>query len=153
MSTETAPRTRYKTFTYTVGTTWNEGRQGTLRSESKPDVAVASPPEFKGVPGVWTPEDLFVAALDTCQMTTFLALAARADLPLVSYRSSATGTLEFVEGGYRFTRVSIRPEIVVGQDVSREAVEELVHNAHRACLVGRSVCCGVEVHPEIRMEP
>jgi organic hydroperoxide reductase OsmC/OhrA len=151
MAAETTPRTKYKTFTYTVGTTWASARQGVLRSDSKPEVLVASPPEFKGVPGVWTPEDLFVAAVDTCQMTTFLALASRADLPLISYASNATGRLEFADGGYRFTRITLQPKIVVSEGPSREVVEQLVHDAHRACLVGRSVRCEIEVVPDIQV--
>ena len=144
------PRMKYKSFTYTVGTTWNSGRQGVLRSDTKPEMQVASPPEFKGVPGLWTPEDLFVAAVDTCQMTTFLALAARAQLPLVSYTSNATGSLEFTDGGYRFTRVRLEPTIVVEATVTREAVEQLVHDAHRACLVARSLNCEIDVEPDIQ---
>ena len=153
MAPDSAPRMKYKSFTYTVGTTWDSGRQGVLRSDSKPEMQVASPPEFKGVPGLWTPEDLFVAAVDTCQMTTFLALAARAQLPLVSYTSSGTGSLEFTDGGYRFTRVRLEPKIVVQEGTTREAVEKLVHDAHRACLVARSLKCEIEVEPEILTRP
>lgn len=149
MSADSAPRMKYKSFTYTVDTTWESGRQGMLRSDSKPGMQVASPPEFKGVPGLWTPEDLFVAAVDTCQMTTFLALAARAQLPLVSYTSNATGVLEFTDGGYRFTRVRLEPKIVVEATATREAVEQLVRDAHRACLVARSLRCEIEVAPDI----
>lgn len=150
MSAENTPRMQYKSFTYSVGTAWDSGRQGVLRSDSKPAMKVASPPEFKGVPGLWTPEDLLVAAIDACQMTTFLALAARTQVPLVSYSSSARGTLEFQEGGYRFTRVKVVPTIVVAESVSRESVEQLVHDAHQACLIGRSVNCAIEVLPEIQ---
>ena len=151
MPGEPTPRTRYKSFSYTVGTTWEQGRQGVLRSQTKPDVQIASPPEFKGVPGVWTPEDLFVAAVDACQMTTFLALAARSEISLVSYASTATGSLEFGEGGYRFTRVRVQPTIVVNNGSRLEDVERLVHDAHRACLIGRSVDCTIEVEPEIQV--
>lgn len=153
MANENTSRVKHKTFTYSVGTTWETGREGVLRSPSKPDVRVASPPEFKGVPGTWTPEDLFVAAVETCQMTTFLALAARADLPLVSYASKATGSLEFTDGGYRFTRVTIKPTIVVGEGSSHDDIEALVHHAHQACLVGRSVRCDIEVVPDIQVGP
>ena len=152
MANDTAPRVKHKTFTYSVGTTWERGREGVLRSPSKPEVRVASPPEFKGVPGTWTPEDLFVAAVETCQMTTFLALASRADLPLVSYVSKATGSLEFADGGYRFTRVTVEPTIVVGEGSNRDDIEALVHQAHKACLIGRSVRCEIEVVPDIQVQ-
>ena len=141
--------TRYKTFEYTVGTQWVRDRVGTLGSSGKPDVRVASPPEFKGEPGIWTPEDLFVAAIDACQMTTFLALASRASIRLLSYASHATGVLEFAEGGYRFTRVILTPTITVAAGTDKTEVATLVESAHRSCLIGRSVHTEIAVTPKI----
>src|SRR5262245_32660600 len=86
-------RVKHKTFSYRTGVRWLGNRSGLIRSEGKPDLRVASPPEFKGEAGVWTPEDLFVAALDLCTMTTFAALTQRRGLEIVSYDSSAEGTL------------------------------------------------------------
>ncbi|MHB9001974.1 MAG: OsmC family protein [Thermoanaerobaculia bacterium] len=69
--------------------------------------------EFYGEAGTWTPEDLFVASLEICTMTSFLALAQRHHLPIEEYESHAEGTLESFEGAYRFTRVTLRPRIVI----------------------------------------
>jgi peroxiredoxin-like protein len=149
MTPSPQPTTRYKTFEYTVETRWVRDRVGTLGSSGKPDVRVASPPEFKGEPGIWTPEDLFVAAIDACQMTTFLALASRASIGLLSYESHAKGILEFTEGGYRFTRVVLTPTITVVAGTDSSEVATLVENAHRSCLVGRSVRTDIAVSPEI----
>ncbi len=152
MTTQNAGTVRHKTFEYSVSTFWRHDRQGTIASEGKPLIDVASPPEFKGVPGVWSPEDLFVAAVDVCQMTTFLALATRAGLPLRSYTSSARGRLEFADGGYRFTKVVLAPRIVVGPGTEIAAVERLVENAHRMCIIGRSIQPDVSVQPTITAE-
>ena len=56
----------YKSFTYEDNVTWRSGRRGVVRAAGKPDLEVSSPPEFKGEAGIWTPEDLFVGALNTC---------------------------------------------------------------------------------------
>ena len=149
MSTPPLPKKRYKSFEYQTSTVWKSDRRGCIASDGKPDLDVASPPEFKGVAGVWTPEDLFVAAIDICQMTTFLALAARADVQLVSYRSAAHGHLEFDGGGYRFTKVTLKPKITVTGGTERTAVERIVNEAHIQCLVGRSVNTAIDVIPEI----
>jgi organic hydroperoxide reductase OsmC/OhrA len=149
MSTPPAPKKRYKSFEYRTSTVWKTERTGVIASEGKPDLSVASPPEFKGVAGVWTAEDLFVAAIDICQMTTFLAFAARSDLQLVSYVSKAEGLLEFDGGGYRFTKVTLRPRITVADGTEKTQVEQIVHQAHTQCLVGRSVNTTVEVIPDI----
>jgi organic hydroperoxide reductase OsmC/OhrA len=123
-----------------------------LRSEGKPDISVSSPPEFKGIPGVWTPEDLFVAAVEICQMSTFLAFGIRKGIPLKSYKSSAEGLLENVDGKYRFTRITVKPEIVVEQSWTKEQVEELVHAAHENCLIGNSISAEVLVEPTIILQ-
>ena len=62
---------------YEVNLLWNSGTQGTLSSPKTPDkIEVATPPEFpKGVKEKWTPEHLFVAAVNSCLMSTFLLVA------------------------------------------------------------------------------
>lgn len=146
------PIKKYKSFTYSTNVAWTADRQGTLRSDGKPPLDISSPPEFKGIPGVWTPEDLFVAAVEICQMSTFLSFGARKELPLRSYTSAAEGVLEFVDGKYRFTRVVIRPVITVGAGWTKEQVEALVHTAHDNCLIGNSITAGVTVDPVIIIE-
>jgi organic hydroperoxide reductase OsmC/OhrA len=146
------PIKKYKSFTYHTNVEWKSDRQGSLRSEGKPQIEISSPPEFKGIPGVWTPEDLFVSAVEICQMSTFLSFGARKELPLHSYRSSAEGTLANVDGKYRFTRIIVRPEIVVGPGWTKEQVEELVHTAHDNCLIGNSITAEVTVEATIIIE-
>lgn len=143
------PGIRYKTFTYRTQAQWVENRAGALRSEGKPEFRVSSPPEFKGEAGVWTPEDLFVAAVNVCTMTTFLAFAQRMQIPLVSYTSDAEGALEFVDGGYRFTRVVLRPRIMVGNEEAIEQARKTLHDAHEKCLISNSIRSEVVLEPRI----
>ncbi len=143
------PVKKYKSFSYRTNIEWKSDRQGTLHSEGKPAIDVSSPPEFKGIPGVWTPEDLFVASLEICQMSTFLSFSGRKGMPLKSYTSSAEGILEHDNGKYRFTKIVILPTIVVDQSWTKEQVEEVVHTAHDNCLIGNSITSAVEVRPEI----
>jgi len=146
------PIKKFKTFTYHTNVEWKSNRQGSLHSEGKPAIDVSSPPEFKGILGVWTPEDLFVAAVEICQMTTFLSFGIRKGLPLKSYNSAADGVLENIEGNYRFTKVVIKPTIVVESSWTKEQVEEIVHTAHENCLIGNSVSAEVTVEPNIIIE-
>ncbi len=136
-------------FTYRTSLTWIEGRLGRLSSNGKPDIDVASPPEFKGPEGLWSPEDLFVAAVEICTMTTFRSFAERKNLPLASYRSAAEGLLEFVDGKYRFTHITITPEIVVNGGWTEAEVRSLVDESHHHCLIANSIVGEVEIHPII----
>src|SRR5574342_285048 len=96
---------RSKRYIYRTTVRWAEQKRGVISSAGKPDVAVATPPEFKGHEGIWSPEDLFVASANICVMTTFLTLAERAGLPFTSYESAAEGRLELVEGKFQFTAI------------------------------------------------
>jgi len=146
------PKTKYKTFTYHTNVDWLEKRAGMLRSDEKMEFRVASPPEFKGEEGVWTPEDLFVAAVESCTMTTFLAFAYQKKLPVVSYKSKAEGKLEFVDEGYRFTNIIVKPEIIVESEEALEQAEKIIHQAHEKCLIANSVIAKVEIEPTVRVQ-
>jgi organic hydroperoxide reductase OsmC/OhrA len=146
------PVKKFKTFIYHTSVEWKSERQGFLRSDGKPEVYISSPPEFKGIPGVWTPEDLFVAAAEICTMSTFLSFGGRKGIPLKSYKSAAEGLLENVEGKYRFTKIVIKPEVVVGKEWTKEQVDEVFHQAHDNCLIANSMTATVVIEPAIHFE-
>ena len=148
-ATSVGTRPRHKTFTYRTTLTWSQRRQGQITSEGKPSLHVSSPPEFKGDPGFWTPEDLFVAAVETCTMTTFLAFAQRLNVPFSSYSSSAEGTLEFLDGKYQFTQIVVKPTIEVPSADAIEQVKKTLEEAHKNCLVSNSIKGAVTLAPRI----
>ena len=129
-----------KSFTYRTSAAWLEGRSGLLSSEGKPTLRVSSPPEFKGEQGVWTPEDLFVAAVE------------KADVPVTSYRSHANGVLEYVEGDFCFTRIVIFPTIVIAAEEFEDEVQELLRETAKHCLVTNSIASIVEINPTIMVQ-
>jgi peroxiredoxin-like protein len=144
--------TKPKIFHYEVKTRWTDQRRGVLAAEGKPVLEVASPPEFKGHPGVWTPEDLLVAAVNACTMTTFLAFAARKELRPVSYECDATGTLEMVDGKFRFSQIVLHPRIVVARNEDISKALTAFHDAEASCLVANSMLAKVAGEPEILVQ-
>ncbi len=143
------PRHKAKSFRYNTSLEWLENRSGIARSQGKPELRVASPPEFKGEAGVWTPEDLFVSAVESCTMATFLAFAQRKGLPLVAYHSNAEGVLELVDGKLKFTHVTIHPEITVATAADVEDAHHLIGDAERLCLVANSLETKVTVKASV----
>jgi peroxiredoxin-like protein len=143
---------RRKQFTYSTQVSWKGERTGVLSSVDRNPIIVSSPPEFNGMGGIWTPEDLFVGAIEMCQLLTFLALAERTGLRLMSYRSNASGTLELIDGAFRFTEVVVRPHIVVDSPDGEPDILDLVKQAHRLCLISNSVAATVKVEPTIVLE-
>jgi organic hydroperoxide reductase OsmC/OhrA len=141
------PTMRPKPFTYRTSVAGVEGRSASLKAEGKPVLHVASPPEFRGVAGVWTPEDLFVAAIEVCLMLTFVGIAEKRGLQLAKYESRAEGLLEWEQQSYRFTRVVVSPTITLFDEQSIAAAREIIERAHDTCLVAKSVACEVIVEP------
>lgn len=139
-----------KVYNYQTTVKWTEQRKGIMSCAGKPEVQVATPPEFKGHEGIWSPEDLFVASVNVCLMSTFLAVAERAALAFTSYESAAEGRLEIVEGKFQFTAVTIRPTIVLKVGADAAKAKELIEKAEANCLVSNSIKTRVMVDPRIQ---
>ena len=140
---------KFKSFHYQTELEWAGDRAAMIRSEGKPAFRVASPPEFKGETGVWTPEDLFVASVETCTMTTFVAFAERKNLAIVSYSSHAEGLMENVEGNYQFTKILLRPTIVISDESAMDIVCKTLEESHRKCFIANSIRAEVVLEPKI----
>src|SRR5437016_5642781 len=130
---------KMKSFTYRTSVVDVEGRTASLRSDGKPALRVTSPPELGGGAGVWTPEDLFVAAIEVCLMLTFVGVAGKRGLQFAKYESKAEGLLAWEQGSYRFTRVVVSPSITLFDEQSMAAAREIIERAHATCLVANSV--------------
>ena len=141
---------RPKSYLYTTSVRWTGEKKGMMDVSGKPSVEVATPPEFKGHEGIWSPEDLFVASVNSCIMTTFLAFAGRSGLAFEGYESEAEGLLEFVEGRFLFTKIVVRPRVVLRPEADRQQVEEVLHQAEKNCLVSNSVRTEIVLEPTFR---
>ncbi len=139
----------FKVFQFHTQLKWTGERRGEMTAAGKSPFEIAPPPEFKGPEGVWTPENLFVAAIESCTMTTFLAYAERRKLPIIGYESAATGTLENVDGKFQFTKVELRPRITVNSHSDVPLAREIIESAERNCLISNSIKSEVQLQPEI----
>ncbi|MEK9142256.1 MAG: OsmC family protein [Nitrospirota bacterium] len=141
---------RSKVYLYQTTVKWTEQRKGIMSCAGKPDVQVATPPEFKGHEGIWSPEDLFVASVNSCVMSTFLAFAARAGLAFIAYESEAEGRLELVDGKFQFTTMLLKPRISLKPGEDPGKAKELMAKAEANCLVSNSIKTRVTVEPSIQ---
>lgn len=141
---------RSKVYTYHTAVKWTEQRKGVISCSGKPDVQIATPPEFKGHDGIWSPEDLFVASANICLMTTFLSVAERAGLVFVSYESAAEGKLELVDGKFQFTAITLKPVITLPAGGDAAKAKELIEKAEANCLISNSMKAHVTLVPTIR---
>jgi len=110
-------------------------------------VPASAAPAFRGNPDRVDPEAAFVAALSSCHMLTFLAIASRKRLVVDGYEDEAVGLLEKNEAGkLAMTRVVLRPRVLfAGPAPGPELVAELHERAHRECFIANSVLTRVEI--------
>lgn len=137
-------------YFYETEVEWTGERKGELRSPNLPALEVAAPPEFKGHAGLWTPEHLYVGAVNLCFMTTFLAIAELSKLEVMSFTCQARGKLEKSEGrGLRITEITLNPNLVILHSRDLERAARLLEKAESNCLISNSINTVVKLAPEI----
>ncbi len=130
-------------------------KTGKLEStqDGLPVLEVASPPEFGGPGGEWSPEHLFVAAISSCLMTTFQAIAAMSGVEVVSYRDRATGRLHRGDNRlYRMESVTLRPKVVIADETKVDRTLRLLNRAESVCLISRSVDSTISLEPTVTVD-
>jgi organic hydroperoxide reductase OsmC/OhrA len=135
---------------YSTNVEWKEGRIGELTSSTFPSIKVATPPEFKnGVPGIWSPEHLFVASINICVMTTFLAIAENSGLEFISYSSEAKGKLEKVDGKFIISEVELKPVVKIKDEKHKEKTLRILDKSEMGCLISNSVKSKIILNPRV----
>ncbi|MBE2246335.1 MAG: OsmC family protein [Flavobacteriales bacterium] len=140
---------------YPVKLTWVEGRKGHIVSPDLPlEFDVATPPQFdNGIPHIWSPEHLYTAAVLSCFMTTFLAVAGFSKLEFSAFSCDSEGVLDKVEGKFLMTEVKLRPVLTILNEADKEKAEKILHKSEAACLISNSIKTTVTLEPEIRIAP
>lgn len=139
-------------FIYKNSIKWKNQKRGLLSSSGKSDVEIATPPEFKGHAGIWSPEDLLVASVNSCIMTTFLYYADRKSLIFLSYESQAEGILEKVERKTMFSEIKIIPQILVKQISDIQKAKDFIELSEKNCLISNSIKSKVTIIPKIILQ-
>ena len=139
---------------YQVKVNWKENRKGTLSSNVLDEkITIATPPEFpKGEANVWTPEHYFVAAINGCLMTTFLAVAENFKLNFVDFESDAEGKLEMIDRKFIMSEVVLKPIVTVSSEDDIELAKKVVEKSEAACLISNSVTSKIKLEITIKVK-
>ncbi len=113
------------------------------------ELVVDSAPDWGGDPANTNPEQALAAALSSCHMMTFLALAAKAGWPVASYHDHAIAHLgKNAKGQMAVTRIDLHPVVRfdTGFTLADDKLEEMQHRAHRYCFIANTLADSVEVN-------
>jgi organic hydroperoxide reductase OsmC/OhrA len=113
------------------------------------ELTLSSDPAFLGDPTVLNPEQLVVLAAASCQLLSFLAVAARARIDVRDYRDDAAATMSEAHRPIRLDEIVLRPRIRLVAGPTEERVRHLVEVAHRECFIANSLATPVRVEPLI----
>ncbi|MDX6261007.1 MAG: hypothetical protein QOH84_2695 [Kribbellaceae bacterium] len=126
----------------------NYSRDHEWRFDGGVTVPGSANPAYLGTDsGTVDPEEAFVAALSSCHMLTFLAIAAKKRLVVDSYVDHAVGVMARNDAGrMAVTRVTLHPVITFAGEVPDEAaMDRLHHLSHQECFIANSVTTEVVV--------
>ena len=139
---------------YQVELNWESERKGLMSSPVLNDnIEVATPPEFpKGIAGLWSPEHLLVAAVDSCLMTTFLAIAENSKFDFINFESKADGKLEKIEGKLMISEIVLAPVLTISKDADQEKALRILQKSEAACLISNSIKSSIVFQPQIKIE-
>ena len=137
---------------YNVNLNWKSDRLGEISSpELKTSIEVATPPKFpKGIDGIWSPEHLFTAAVNSCFMTTFLSIAENSKLDFTNFSCSGEGKLEQIEGKFLMTEILLKPILKLVKESDKEKAERILQKSEVACLISNSINSKVRLETTIK---
>jgi organic hydroperoxide reductase OsmC/OhrA len=146
-----------QTASYHTTVQWMGEHHGNVRMGNGPEMEFSAPPDSHGLAGVLTPEDAFVAAVNTCVMLMFIWSAERFRLGLESYECEAEGTKRIeLDRTETFTEIVLRPKIVIRQDASGcdrvlKRAQQALQSSLKYSLVANSIKSKLTIEPEIRI--
>jgi len=118
---------------------------------SEEELHVSADPAFRGDARLLNPESMLVAAAVSCQLLSFLAVAARARIDVVAYDDDAQAVMDDGDPPARVNRIELRPRITVRSAVPEERIRHLCEVAHRECFIANSLRSDIVVSPTVTL--
>jgi organic hydroperoxide reductase OsmC/OhrA len=118
----------------------------TIPASSSPDIVPVPLSDAAAI----DPEEAFVAAISSCHMLWFLAIAAKRGLVVDRYRDEASGEMgRNGAGKMAVTRVHLRPRATFSSAPrpTQDAIAAIHAEAHARCFIANSVNTEILCHP------
>jgi len=138
---------------YDVKVEWREGRIGVMSSSVLDQkIEVATPPEFPGgVEGIWSPEHLFTAAVSSCFMTSFTAVAEYSKFDFEGLSVESTGVMSKEDGKFVMSKIILKPILTILDESTLKKAHRLLEKAEQICLISRSIKSDIVFEPDVKV--
>ena len=114
-------------------------------------LTLSADPAFLGDAAILNPEQLLVLAAASCQLLSFLAVAARARIDVWEYDDDAEASMPELPRPTRIREIRLRPRIRVAPGTDAAQVLHLCDVAHSECYIANSLSCPVTVEAAVRV--
>src|SRR5262249_5454010 len=132
---------------------WSAGKTGLAKSRFAPNaIHFAAPPQFGGLEGRWSPEDLLLSAVAACFTTTFRALAEHSNFTYTDLAVEVDGVVRKSESGYRFERITLRPKLGLSRQEEHQRAVQLFEKAKQLCLISRALAIPQAFQPTVEIK-
>ena len=115
------------------------------------ELMLSADPAFLGHPQKLNPEQLLLMSASSCQLLSFLAIAARARVQVLEYEDHAEAEMPEDDKPMRLTKLTLRPRIVVGPGVKEERILKLTEMAHKECYISNSLSTEIALEPTVEI--
>lgn len=136
-------------YFYQTEAEWLTGKEFKLTSGHLPAIAGGAPPEFQGKEENWSPEQLFVAAVNSCYALTLLAIAEFSKVSIASLSCIARGKLEKTPAGFQVTEVIVKPRITIASVGDLPRMPRILDKARENCFISNSIKSAIRIEPEV----
>ena len=120
-----------------------------VASANLPELRTAPPADYDGPGDAWSPEQLLLAAVETCFVFTMRAVARMQRIEVIGLELDSRGTVDRGDGITRFTEIVLRPTLTVAAGTDRERALKLLEQSERSCLVSSSLSTPIHLEPTI----
>lgn len=128
------------------------GRAHTVGLGTAGSLTVSADPAFRGDAALPNPEQLLLAAASSCQLLSFLAVAALARVDIVGYSDSAHAIMPADADPMRLTEITLHVS-VVARATDEWTVRELLQKAHEECYIANTLATPVTVVADVEIVP
>ncbi len=112
-------------------------------------IDISADPAFLGNPNLLNPEQLLLMAAVSCQLLSFLALAARARIEVSNYTDKAEAFMDETITPVRINLIRLHPNIFLREKEPEDKILRLVNLAHEECFVANTLNCEMEIIPKL----
>jgi organic hydroperoxide reductase OsmC/OhrA len=137
---------------YRIKAWWSSGQTGIARTDAAPSaILFTAPPQFGGLEGRWTPEDLLLTAVASCYTTTFRALAEYSKFEYADLEVEVDARAKKSDWGYRFSEIDTRPCLILSSEQDKDRANRLLAKTQELCLVARALSVPHRLEPHIEI--